>query len=64
MSLSKEAEESKPHKPLNTYMRFRDRELPKLGDDVKNKIKELNRLWKKLSDEEHDELKAEYKKDK
>jgi len=44
MTLSKEAEENKPKKPLNAYFKFRGEKMPELKEhpDKKN---ELKRLW-------------------
>ena len=58
MPLSKEAEEQKPKKPLNAYMRFRNNRMKELGD-AEGKNNTVKQEWENMKPEELDKIKKQ-----
>jgi hypothetical protein len=60
MALSKEAEDTKPKKPLNAYFKFRGEKLTDLKDETE-KMDKIKVLWGELDPNVKEEMDNEYK---
>ena len=62
MGLSKEAQEAKPKKPLNTYLRFYTNRIAELGG-AEDRVTTVKKEWKALSQQDQNILKREVDKE-
>lgn len=49
MPISKEAEQNKPHKPLNAYFKFRTEKLNEMKDDP-DRVQKAKNLWEEMDE--------------